>query len=341
MYKQTEKQLKLYKSRPNATDFSGVIDFDEAHQGEQDELGQVKPVPLKHERSRKMKGELSLSVGAKAYAVTGYEGFFFIRGALDTRDQLRLAGRCSDWTNSASHSNVQREDKDKDEWSREELKKLRWVTLGYHYDWSNRTYRQGWQSPFPPELSMLSVACAEAVGCNITPEAAILNYYHQDSCMGGHQDDLEFCMDAPVVSVSIGNTAVFLLGGFQKRTDPAPLAMFVRSGDVIVMGGGSRLRYHGVPRILADSYPEELRMKMDAGEAMDQEAEEAITAGITALQRMREVLGHPVRINVNVRQVLSKGQSFPKAPESVAASKEETLQLSACKKPKLTAEAPV
>jgi alkylated DNA repair protein alkB family protein 1 len=56
----------------------------------------------------------------------------------------------------------------------------------------------------------------------------------------------ELTPDQPIVSISIGNSAVFLLGE-TERTQP-PLAMFLRSGDVLVMGGPMRMAYHAVPR---------------------------------------------------------------------------------------------
>ena len=58
------------------------------------------------------------------------------------------------------------------------------------------------------------VGASVCVGYRLTPEAAIVNLYRrgQSTHMGGHQDDLELTMDAPVVSISVGNTAIFLLG---------------------------------------------------------------------------------------------------------------------------------
>src|SRR6185437_13005636 len=64
-----------------------------------------------------------------------------------------------------------------------------------------------------------------------------------DSTLGGHLDDAEQVFDAPIVSISVGNTGVFLLGG--KTKDEPPIAMFLRSGSVVFMGGDSRLCYHG------------------------------------------------------------------------------------------------
>ena len=62
--------------------------------------------------------------------------------------------------------------------------------------------------------------------------------------MGGHVDDGEYTMEKPIVSVSFGNTVVFLIGGLQR--DVTPTALFIRSGDVVVMGGESHCKQEGI-----------------------------------------------------------------------------------------------
>jgi DNA oxidative demethylase len=80
------------------------------------------------------------------------------------------------------------------------------------------------------------------------PEACLVNYYSQGARMGLHRDIDEQDLNAPVVSISLGDTAIFRIGGLERkgRTETLKLA----SGDVVVLGGPSRLRYHGVDRIL-------------------------------------------------------------------------------------------
>lgn len=80
------------------------------------------------------------------------------------------------------------------------------------------------------------------------PEACLVNFYRADAKMGLHQDRDEADFAAPIVSVSLGDACRFRLGG-TERSDPTrsfPLA----SGDVLVLGGASRLAFHGVDRIL-------------------------------------------------------------------------------------------
>lgn len=131
---------------------------------------------------------------------------------------------------------------------REGIHGLRWVTLGYHYDWQRRQYTSYFH-PFPWELSQLCADLAHAANdsWDLDAQAAIVNIYHQGSSMGGHQDDAELSKDHPIVSISLGCPCVFLIGGLSKEEVPLPIAL--RSGDVVLFGGSSRLRHHGVPKI--------------------------------------------------------------------------------------------
>jgi alkylated DNA repair dioxygenase AlkB len=77
----------------------------------------------------------------------------------------------------------------------------------------------------------------------LVAEGGIVNYYSGKAYMGGHRDDLEYTFDQPVVSLSLGCSAVFLLGGEDKDAHPVPIVL--RSGDAVIMGGRSRLCVHG------------------------------------------------------------------------------------------------
>ena len=81
------------------------------------------------------------------------------------------------------------------------------------------------------------------------PEACLVNYYVEGAKMGLHQDRDEEDFSAPVVSISLGDTALFRIGGTTRggKTQSLKLA----SGDVLVMDGESRLAFHGIDRVLA------------------------------------------------------------------------------------------
>ena len=160
---------------------------------------------------------------------------------------------------------------------------------------------------------------ASAAGSpNFTPQASIVNYYTTKSQMGGHRDDLELTFEEPVVSVSCGLPAIFLLGGATKEEAPTPI--LVRSGDVMVLGGKSRLRYHGCARVIANRADGEPNVPPAAGEAgpgqvqglEEGKGEERDEARREAEREERDAVIEYLkthRINVNVRQVLPPGLS--------------------------------
>jgi alkylated DNA repair protein (DNA oxidative demethylase) len=79
------------------------------------------------------------------------------------------------------------------------------------------------------------------------PQACLINFYGPGAKMGLHQDRDEDDFDAPVVSLSLGDSCLFRVGG-TKRSDPSR-SFRLSSGDVLVLGGASRLAFHGVDRI--------------------------------------------------------------------------------------------
>jgi alkylated DNA repair protein (DNA oxidative demethylase) len=115
--------------------------------------------------------------------------------------------------------------------------------------------------PFPAWLGDLGRrAVTDALGAGAATAAAydiaLINFYDADARMGLHRDADERA-DAPVVSLSLGDTCVFRFGNPDTRTRPWT-DVELRSGDLFVFGGPSRLAYHGVPRVHAGTAPPEL-----------------------------------------------------------------------------------
>lgn len=161
--------------------------------------------------------------------------------------------------------------------------KQRWVTLGYHHDWDSKLYSEENKTHFPEELAQLAYCIGKAVaGWEVIAQAAILNFYRLDSTLSGHTDHSEPNNTAPLISISFGQSAVFLIGG--KTIDDPTSALLINSGDVIIMSGESRLSYHGVPRIISVDW------EVDDGDEYRSFLKEA-------------------RINLNMRQVLFQGQT--------------------------------
>ncbi|MFD4607496.1 alpha-ketoglutarate-dependent dioxygenase AlkB family protein [Streptomyces sp. NPDC058440] len=115
--------------------------------------------------------------------------------------------------------------------------------------------------PFPAWLDELARgAVSDALGPGAAGPApydiALINFYDADAHMGMHRDSDEKS-GAPVVSLSLGDTCVFRFGNPETRTRPWT-DVELRSGDLFVFGGPSRLAHHGVPRVHPGTAPPEL-----------------------------------------------------------------------------------
>ena len=105
--------------------------------------------------------------------------------------------------------------------------------------------------PWPKMPAIVREAWADLSGYPHPPEACLVNYYEAKARMGLHQDRDEDEFDAPVVSLSLGDTALFRIGGTSRK---APTRSFrLASGDAMTLDGPDRLAFHGVDRIVAGS----------------------------------------------------------------------------------------
>jgi len=230
----------------------------------------------------------------------------------------------------------------------EELRRITWGVVGEPYDWRHRSYRglerdtdgvphgdkPGDAPAVPSRVDGWARGAAAEVGMALRPETGIVNLYHaapavaaarglegraaqryrkasRGNTMGGHRDDAEAARSSPVVSLSVGCCAVFLLGGAGREEEPVPLLL--RSGDVMVLGGESRLCVHGIACVVPHTSPAGLFRgggggararatgaggaaegggRDGCGEAVCPEEEAAFAAAVGRL-----------RLNVNVRQV--------------------------------------
>lgn len=126
---------------------------------------------------------------------------------------------------------------------------LGWVTdaAGYRYQPTHPTARAPWP-PIPPALLAL---WAELADSRTPPDACLVNLYRARARMGLHQDRDEADFSLPVLSVSLGDTAIFRLGGLDRRAPTRSLRL--ASGDVCILSGQARLAFHGIDRILPGS----------------------------------------------------------------------------------------
>ncbi|MGW4897213.1 alpha-ketoglutarate-dependent dioxygenase AlkB family protein [Kitasatospora sp. NPDC004240] len=181
-------------------------------------------------------------------------GVVLLPGWLDPVARSELLAACREWARPPAGLHTVR-------MPTGGMMSVRMVSLGLH--WYPYGYRDTAEDgspvkPFPPALGELARrAVAEAYGdaaAGITgaegydPDIAIVNHYPHGAKMGLHQDRDERA-NAPVVSLSLGDTCVFRLGNTETRTRPWT-DLELRSGDLLVFGGPSRYAYHGVVRTL-------------------------------------------------------------------------------------------
>ncbi|KAI0713454.1 hypothetical protein C8Q76DRAFT_731491 [Earliella scabrosa] len=199
--------------------------------------------------------------------------------------------------------------------------KLRWANIGWYYHWGTKQYdftrgpgtidglvrgmcrrvveRIPWEMVFGT-ATRDGDASWGAHGPDwmewqktYEPDAGIVNFYQTKDTLMAHVDRSEVCATSPLVSISLGCAAVFLIGGLTRDDPPGPILL--RSGDVVVMSGPAcRRAYHGVPRILEGTLPPHLERSNDPSELGEE------------WEPYAEYL-RGTRINVNVRQVFPKG----------------------------------
>lgn len=129
---------------------------------------------------------------------------------------------------------------------------LGWVTdkeRGYRY----QPTHPATGAPWPPIPEMLLSIWRDVSGHEKPPQACLVNFYDEKARMSLHQDRDEQDFSAPVVSVSLGDDCRFRIGATERNGPTVSLRL--ASGDVLVLGGQSRLAYHGVDRIYPHTSP--------------------------------------------------------------------------------------
>ncbi|KAJ7740700.1 hypothetical protein DFH07DRAFT_926444 [Mycena maculata] len=196
------------------------------------------------------------------------------------------------------------------------IHKLRWANIGWYYHWGTKQYdftkgkgriddvlgdvcrnavnSVDWQQVYgPSDTSDWGERGPEWKTWreDYEPDAGIVNFYQTKDTLMAHVDRSEVCATSPLVSISLGNAAVFLIGGLTRDTEPVPILL--RSGDAVIMSGPAcRRAFHGVPRILENTLPAHLAAQPDE----------------PRWAPFAEYMG-TTRININVRQVFPKDES--------------------------------
>ncbi|MGN6517086.1 MAG: alpha-ketoglutarate-dependent dioxygenase AlkB [Rhizomicrobium sp.] len=124
---------------------------------------------------------------------------------------------------------------------------LGWISdrNGYRYEPNHPVTKKPWPA-IPPVLLELWREATQFLG---SPECCLVNLYRGAAKMGLHQDKDEAALAAPVLSVSLGDDALFRIGGPTRKGTTKSLKL--ASGDVLMFGGRARLAFHGIDRVIA------------------------------------------------------------------------------------------
>ncbi|KAG6334374.1 hypothetical protein ID866_4713 [Astraeus odoratus] len=221
--------------------------------------------------------------------------------------------------------------------------KLRWANIGWSYHWGTKQYdfSKG-KGDIDARVRGLCRSAVREVPWEMVfggevwenddwraweetyePDAGIINFYQTKDTLMAHVDRSEVCATSPLVSISLGNAAIFLIGGLTRDVEPTPILL--RSGDVVIMSGPAcRRAYHGVPRILENTLPQHLAQLCPVADPAsastsnsDPDEDEAAITAAAARESWQPYSAYMqnARININVRQVFPKGFVPGKMPE--------------------------
>lgn len=272
------------------------------------------------------------------YTFSAVPGLLLFPGALTTEEQVHYCREAIlRYGDSREHPNILSTHAKEPRETQLYQPPMRWATLGFSYQWTSKTYDPTLYSSFPRDVKgkmeslMAYVARVNQDQWHLPhhesyqPQTAIVNYYPVGAMMMCHQDISEETLQQPLVSLSFGCSAVFLMGT-ESRDDP-PHAFLLRSGDVAAFTGPARTAFHATPRILDDcpSYltlpdeditAEERRRFANHAyyhcPAPDNSFVPVIKDAMTAEERERywRLCMQHMRVNINARQVYSSNSDF-------------------------------
>lgn len=256
--------FKYYKQKSPIPDYSKVLDFSNIKEETGLKSLQAAEKFVEYDSKKSFVADLMRPPSEWVmYEVLANPGLLFIKNPFTAIGQRYWISRClQDYTRRPNRLNIDAHNvlpktiewwdscQGEDENSKSLKRKLRWATMGYHHNWDTKVYSEDMKDPFPDDLADLSRYVGKIIGFQdeFSAEAAIVNFYHFDSTLSGHTDHSEMNIEAPLFSFSFGQTAIFLLGG--PSLDVAPTALYIKSGDIVIMSGLSRKCYHGIPKIV-------------------------------------------------------------------------------------------
>nr|XP_034832736.1 nucleic acid dioxygenase ALKBH1 [Maniola hyperantus] len=318
------KSFKYYKSKRPLPSLEQVLNYEHC-----DKSLKTSTVQCCHKDNKDLRASslgLQDSNNWKILEFEKHPGLLLIKDPFTSVGQNFWIKRClEDYPRKPNKTNIDVERHIEDWWrecfkgnecDKDLQKKLRWTTLGYHHNWDSKVYSEDNKTDFPTELAELCDVIAHHLGFEgFRAEAAIVNYYHMGSTLSAHTDHSEVNLEAPLFSFSFGQSAIFLIGGRDKSTEPS--AILLNSGDIVVMSKEVRLCYHAVPKILpASTQPwkkqELISIKKKGAKFKFIDEEKLILEMERNIDNKEESkfisYVEESRININVRQVLKENQ---------------------------------
>ncbi|VDK43744.1 unnamed protein product [Anisakis simplex] len=269
-----KRAFKYYKKRSPAPDLSNVIDFRAVSDPRSPAAallshGQIERLSVKlaneHVPCEPFK-RLGLKLPSEwnVFAIANRQGLYILSDVVERSKQLEWISKCLHiYPEAPNKTNVHLHNPNASEIFKNHGKNLRWTTMGYHYDWTTKKYPETGVVPFyyrvleigitgdqlPSEIKLLAEIISNILGLGeMEADAVIINYFPPKSTLSAHVDRSEHDLSKPLISLSLGQSAVYLSGG--RSVDDSLDAILLHSGDVLVMHAQQRLVYHAVPRII-------------------------------------------------------------------------------------------
>uniref|UniRef100_A0A0K0EHD5 Fe2OG dioxygenase domain-containing protein n=1 Tax=Strongyloides stercoralis TaxID=6248 RepID=A0A0K0EHD5_STRER len=243
------KLFKYYKNDSMKPDLSTILDLSVSNI---DKGIICSPIAKKKEYEKYIEYlELTDSSNWSCTTMSERPGFFLMRGMFSKKNQMKWIKKCLvEYPENGALTNLNPNgEKNDSNIFFNYGKKLRWVTKGYDYNWITKEYPKQQTSIFPKEFSLIFELICLILNLEDTKgDTAIINYYPRKATLSVHTDHSERRLDKPLVSLSFGQSAVFLLGGQSEEDNVDPILL--NSGDIMVMHEKQRLAYHAVPKII-------------------------------------------------------------------------------------------
>ena len=264
-----------------------------------------------HQKNIKL---ISSNNNLKMYGYSEFDGLYLIPNYLSIQEQFKWIKQSIKEFSNAPYNNLtnlyKQQNKDISQiatWKNalkdnnlNNFRQLTWSNIGIQYNWTKREYNlNNITMKIPETMISLCLDCNNLLSkiddkMKMVPQTSIINFFQVNTKrpMGGHRDAAEL-INAPLISVSLGNDAIFLIS---NDDNIKPLPLWLRSGDVLIMAKQARFALHCVARVCQNTCPLQLIQYFDQYNYKNNNEK-------IELQLMKKYIMES-RINFNIRQVI-------------------------------------